>query len=959
MTKSTILYLLIFVTICISLNAEDPFLIRENTNFNYNNNSIALENGVVSVWSDTKTSVWNLYAQKVDAGGNKLWNNGQPLLIDENQGCYPAYTRVVKTNDNCIIITWIQFFNPDDYRLYAQKVSSSGQLLWSQNNELILEADFYPRIYLIANESDGAYIIYDNYETDEVQGINLDSNANDLWSGFTDPLLGDVRLRDIKSDNNGGVVISYNEYTGDENLMAARIDFDREILWNEIVTITLPSYYYPEIVAVGSSDFIIWWRWEDNVIGQRIDLNGNLYWGAEGMVINNEAIYTNSRTLLSGCNNSFFMAYIIETSPPSNDQIFKISKYDLDGNALWSNAIVLSNSYCYNVVLCTDANQNCVITWYNYDSIFAQKVDSNGNKLWGDEGIIIDSEFEFEWTQGGLQLNELNEQILCTWQPIQAGKSYSKYQAMDTNGNLQLPEDGVEIQSGNYSYIDQYQLIGNDESSYSLWEDYRFGQKRIFVQRLAPNGANYFPTDGIAITDTAFHHQENFRTKALPEGGVIVVWNEVKENETLERVRWQIINPNGTANNLNGNDITIDVVNDQTNPQIDIVDGNIVVMWLENENIKAQKLVNYSPVWGSNGSPLIENGNTGYFTLTGSYIKFEYLDENYFQRIEENGSLAADWPYPGVACISVGIKTLNEYNGDLVITWLDNDAGIKDYGFQILNSSGEYIHPDNGFTIFENVTFYDHDFLFDGCINLFHEEEAGTNIIMERYDLQGNLIWNEVTIQNNDYFNRLKATKLGENFLVTWYTNFDETTSSYIMRMIDSNGNTIPSNLANDDFLLISERRDYQLATITDTDASILFKRGYDIGSETTFFFSGLVSYQVNVSDVPISEDEIVNTVKIQLSNHPNPFNPTTKIRFQISDSNEIESAEIAIYNLKGQKTKTIPVILSEVEGRGNEFSVIWNGTDDNEKQVSSGVYFYKLNVNGETKASRKCLLLK
>ncbi len=951
--KKTLLCLILLTIFSLLLNAEDPFLIRENTNFNYNNNSITLEDGVVSVWSDTKTSVWNLYAQKVDAAGNKLWNNGQPLLIDENQGSYPTYTRIVKTNDNCIIIAWIQFFNPDDYRLYAQKVSSSGQLLWSQNDELILEADFYPRIYLIANESDGAYIIYDNYETDEVQGINLDANANDLWAANPNPLFGDVSIRDIKSDNNGGVIINYNELSGNENLFAARINSDREMLWNEIVAITLPSYYYPEIVAVGSSDFIIWWRWENNVIGQRIGLNGNLYWGAEGMVINNEVVYTNSRTLLLGSNNSFFMAYTIETSPPSNDQIFKIIKIDLDGNALWNNGTTLASSYCYHVDLFTNSNQDCFITWYNDDSMFAQKVDTDGNKLWGDEGIVIASEFEFEWTQGGFRINELDGQPFCTWQPIKNGKSFLKYQALDTNGNLLLPEDGVEIQSGNYSYIEHYQLIGNDESSYNLWEDYRSGQKRIFAQRLAANGANYFPTDGIAITDNAFHHQEYFRVKALPEGGVIIVWNEVKENETLKRVRWQILNPDGTVNNPNGNDITVDVVDDQTNPQVDIVDGNINIFWLENESIKAQKLVDYTPVWGSNGSLLIESGNTSSYRIAGNYLYFDYMDNYYFHHIDENGNLSGSWPSAGVGTNTTNshLEDMIEHDGDLIYTWRIYGSN-KVYAFQILSDTGQYNFTGDGFIISEGEDYYYHDFLFDGCVNLIHEDETSHNILMERYDLQGNTIWNDVMIQNNYYYNRLKATKLGDNFLVSWCTNFDETTSSYIMRMIDSEGNPIISNLSNDDFLINSERRDYQIVSTTDTDASILFKRGYDVGSETTFFFSGLVSYQVNVSDVPISEDEIVSSNVIQLYNFPNPFNPKTTITFSIPDESKIE---LSIFNIKGQKIKSL---LNDQITAG-EHSINWDGKDDAGKKVSSGVYLYKLHVNDKTELIKRCLLLK
>jgi len=90
-----------------------------------------------------------------------------------------------------------------------------------------------------------------------------------------------------------------------------------------------------------------------------------------------------------------------------------------------------------------------------------------------------------------------------------------------------------------------------------------------------------------------------------------------------------------------------------------------------------------------------------------------------------------------------------------------------------------------------------------------------------------------------------------------------------------------------------------------------------------------------------------------KLSNYPNPFNPSTTIQFETTNLHEI--AQIEIYNLKGQKVKTLPVSPSQ----SYKVSVTWNGTDKNSQPVSSGVYFYKLKVGNETKAVQKCLLLK
>ena len=85
--------------------------------------------------------------------------------------------------------------------------------------------------------------------------------------------------------------------------------------------------------------------------------------------------------------------------------------------------------------------------------------------------------------------------------------------------------------------------------------------------------------------------------------------------------------------------------------------------------------------------------------------------------------------------------------------------------------------------------------------------------------------------------------------------------------------------------------------------------------------------------------------------NYPNPFNPTTTISFSLSSEQDIE---FTIYNIKGQKIKTLYSGTADV----GEHSVIWEGKDTNGKSVSTGIYFYKLKT-GKKEISRKMLLLK
>ena len=88
--------------------------------------------------------------------------------------------------------------------------------------------------------------------------------------------------------------------------------------------------------------------------------------------------------------------------------------------------------------------------------------------------------------------------------------------------------------------------------------------------------------------------------------------------------------------------------------------------------------------------------------------------------------------------------------------------------------------------------------------------------------------------------------------------------------------------------------------------------------------------------------------------NFPNPFNPTTTISFQLNTENT-EDTKLVIYNIKGQKVKQL---VSEQLSAG-QHSVIWDGTDENNKAVGSGIYFYQLKAGKNFSQTKRMILIK
>lgn len=85
--------------------------------------------------------------------------------------------------------------------------------------------------------------------------------------------------------------------------------------------------------------------------------------------------------------------------------------------------------------------------------------------------------------------------------------------------------------------------------------------------------------------------------------------------------------------------------------------------------------------------------------------------------------------------------------------------------------------------------------------------------------------------------------------------------------------------------------------------------------------------------------------------NYPNPFNPNTTIKFAVPTTQFIT---INVYDLLGRKVKTL---VNGVYEPG-EYKVVWDGTDDFGKPVSSGIYLYQLRA-GQNILVKKMLLVK
>ena len=153
--------------------------------------------------------------------------------------------------------------------------------------------------------------------------------------------------------------------------------------------------------------------------------------------------------------------------------------------------------------------------------------------------------------------------------------------------------------------------------------------------------------------------------------------------------------------------------------------------------------------------------------------------------------------------------------------------------------------------------------------------------------------------------------------------------------------------------------------SLAENDIYVLEPNNYTINSATTDLPYGIELPQFDIMGNPrltnnsldmgavqmveVSIDNQVSEVVDMFSLSPNPF--TSEIRIHLSANNR-KGGKVKIYNIKGQLVKTLS------HGEISDNILIWNGKNEQEQAVSSGVYLFKYSSEASSQI-RKAILIK
>lgn len=287
--------------------------------------------GVIVVWEEHGASTvdQDLYGQRLDANGNRLWSPAKGKVLDSGDG---NLTNAVLVPDGSggAIIAWLS--NPQ-YYVYAQRIDGAGNTLWGDRVVVDPDHPFQGYPYIATDGAGGAIVMFTVEWRSATRAHRLDANGNPLWtSEGVDVGLGLLDAA-ITSDGAGGAIMMW----GHHDIIGQRVDAAGNLMWggSPIDICAAPDTQYQiHLIPDGSGGAIA--AFEDyrdgneDIYAQRGDDAGTLQWAADGApVIVNGAGQT-SPTMSGDGNGGVFLAWADDRDAPT----IKAFAQHLDANGV-------------------------------------------------------------------------------------------------------------------------------------------------------------------------------------------------------------------------------------------------------------------------------------------------------------------------------------------------------------------------------------------------------------------------------------------------------------------------------------------------------------------------------------------------------------------------------------------------------------------------------------------------
>jgi hypothetical protein len=382
------------IAICTSVNGQEtPTVVSDGAG------------GAIISWADQRNGNNDVYAQRVTSTGVVRWaSNGVAVTIASGDQVAP---KIVSDGAGGAVIAWEDSRN-DPGDIYAQRIDSSGTVMWTAGGVAICTAQDAQRVPAIVSDGQhGAILAWQDLRG----GGSFDIYAQRVTaSGVTSWDTNGVAVctasngqnaPSLASDQEGGAIISwYDLRNGSNDIYAQRLNSSGAVLWTADgvgVCVAGGHQYYPVLVSDGASGAVI--TWEDrrggfsyDIYAQRVNAAGTVQWSTNGVAICTAAGDHRSPTIVSDLAGGAIITWQDTRTTGSTNDIYA-QRIGSSGTVQWTAQGVAISTAPNNQLLPTIASDGAggaITCWYdsrtglNHD-IYAQQINVSGQL-----GVVTD-----------------------------------------------------------------------------------------------------------------------------------------------------------------------------------------------------------------------------------------------------------------------------------------------------------------------------------------------------------------------------------------------------------------------------------------------------------------------------------------------------------------------------------------------------------------------------------------
>ena len=956
MKKLAILLSLCLLTVA-ALNSQE-IMLREAFDIKLEQFYFQQDDGSWVVFiGDNSSGNLDFFCHSFSASGEAIPNSS--VLVHSGHNLQA----VIKGNDGSFFIMWQV---DQDYRL--QKVSSSGQLLWPEAGISISSFDMLdPVIKIVSNDAGGVFVVIETLSGHQaIWAQHIDSNGNKLWTEEGLLLVDDTSrrdLRDVFADNQGGLLLSYNNHIGSyvyTYLLRISATGDQIGSLPLISSDLIPSREF-KILPMDDGNFLIFTTLAGNgtFYLNLIDVSGQLLlddWVFQQVLRSNYEVQ-----MLPQNDGGLLLTYYDSTNARFHVKFFdallqELYHHNLDAVGLFQNQIQpkIGSTTDGKTWLALDRG-----TQYGQSFLKVYTFDALGDLIWQEPmSLEIDSLLA---PSPYLLMLPCPDQATFVWNGQEGGNRTIQTQSISIDGVLSAKDVLKECLYGLTQNIGIYR-VGN--KFLSMWIDSR-NMYSIYFQLVDDEMQALLEPNGRAATFDGLMDISIAAAKVVSADKMAFIYG-AKFDEGIGKSFLQTIDSEGNLGFADyGLEIQCSSVALASDDEAFYLAYVYSPSWDEHQ-IWVQKYIDNQPVWGSSGKLISSTSSNGtrICCYQGGYLVWHQAAPDRVNReimvlkLDENGDPLGNWDPNGLACLSYlnhsyypNFMTFGLMGDDLVAVVNSVQADNSgQYLFQKINPDGALLWGDDGITLAQDLSNCKlSNFIYRGSALLFLAENSGEYRIYQMnasgalHNPQGIVIPQLQGVHNTPVIR-----VFGNGSLLCVYSRIENSFDLFMFQM-DRNGQP----LGNQASIICNEAgiQMYPAVGISSLQALVSWNDGrYPIYNYSPTM--GIWATKVHSQITPNDEHSIEAINKHQVhGNYPNPFNPSTTIVFSLASNT---ACKLDVYNLKGQRVRSL---MDELLPAGKH-QAIWDGKDDMGSMVSSGVYLYKLSTT-KTSQMGKMLLMK